>query len=212
MLFAHKHLYITNTIRLLYETMKIQRMRFNTYLLLLLCCAAAGGGCKTGGTAEKPGGDANTKHKSNESSVLRLHLEVNADGTDRNIPVQISRQSPFTVNVERQHFLAEIHIGRADLVDDGLGGFVIQIQFNRQGTWLLEQYTTAHKGSRIAVLCEFGEIRWLGAPRITQRISDGVFAFTPDATREEAEIIVHGLRNAIRKERGKNTIKEPVPK
>ena len=39
------------------------------------------------------------------------------------------------------------------------------------------------------------EARWLAAPRISQRIKDGVLVFTPDATREEAERIVRGLNN-----------------
>ena len=33
-------------------------------------------------------------------------------------------------------------------------------------------------------------------PRIATRITDGVLAFTPDATRAEAERIVRGLNNA----------------
>jgi hypothetical protein len=36
-------------------------------------------------------------------------------------------------------------------------------------------------------------MRWLAAPRITGRIADGRLEFTPDATRDEAERIVHGL-------------------
>ena len=42
------------------------------------------------------------------------------------------------------------------------------------------------------------ETRWLAAPLITKRISDGVFIFTPDASKEETERIVNGLKNVIK--------------
>ena len=37
--------------------------------------------------------------------------------------------------------------------------------------------------------------RWLAAPMITRPIENGVIAFTPDCTREEADIFVLGLNN-----------------
>ena len=44
----------------------------------------------------------------------------------------------------------------------------------------------------------FGELRWLAAPILQQRIRDGLLVFTPDATREEAERIVRGLKNVAK--------------
>jgi preprotein translocase subunit SecD len=92
------------------------------------------------------------------------------------------------------------------VVDDPLGGFEFTIQFDRQGTRLLEQYSTASKGKRIAVFSYFGnpkepgkgEVRWLAAPVVRERITDGIFTFTPDASREEAERIARGLNNVAR--------------
>jgi hypothetical protein len=50
------------------------------------------------------------------------------------------------------------------------------------------------------VFCKFGrDPRWLAAPQITKHLSAGVFTFTPDATREEAERIVTGLNNVAEK-------------
>ena len=43
------------------------------------------------------------------------------------------------------------------------------------------------------------DYRWLAAPVISHRISDGVLVFTPDATREEAEEIALGLNNVSKK-------------
>ena len=71
------------------------------------------------------------------------------------------------------------------------------------GTVLLEECTAANRGRRIAIFSQFGEkikdYRWLAAPVITRRISDGVLVFTPDATREEAEEIALGLNNVSKK-------------
>jgi preprotein translocase subunit SecD len=181
--------------------MKIWLSRFNIYLPLLLCVMLVGA-CHTTD-------DATEKKK--EYSVMRFHLEVNADGTDRNGLTQIGRQSSFVVNIDKHFFLTELDMNRAQVADDGMGGFGIKVEFNQHGTWLLEQYTTANKGRRIAVFVEFGEVRWLAAPRITKRITNGVFTFTPDATREEAERIVRGLNNEILKQRHKNLINDPLP-
>ena len=45
------------------------------------------------------------------------------------------------------------------------------------------------------------EGRWLAAPLIRQRISDGTLSFSPDASREEMERLVFGLNEALRKEK-----------
>jgi hypothetical protein len=157
-------------------------LRFNSYLLVvmlgLLCL-----GCKS--------------MKKKEATTLRLHLEVNADGSDRNRPVPVYRENPIHVNVENVPFLTEAHVAKASVVD-ALGSFQIMIQFDRRGTWLLEQYTTAHRGKRAAIFSQFGSVRWLAAPVMNKRISDGLLVFTPDATREEADRIVLGLTNVAK--------------
>jgi preprotein translocase subunit SecD len=132
-----------------------------------------------------------------EVSTLRLHLEVTPDGTARNAPVLIYRAGPIYVNVEKDSFLNEGLIQRADVVND-LAGFSIRLQYEQKGSWLLENVTTANKGRRIAIFSQFGEARWLAAPVVVQRISNGTLQFTPDATREEAERIVRGLNNVAK--------------
>ena len=163
----------------------IQPHRFNTYLFLALCLALAGG-CQT----------AESKGKK-DLSTLRLHLEVNADGTDRNEQVPIYREKPVLVNVEKLPFISEKNVVAATLID-AHGGFAIQVQFDREGTWLLEQYSTVNRGRHIAIISQFGETRWLAAPLIEHRIPNGLLTFTPDSTREEAERIVRGLNNVAR--------------
>jgi hypothetical protein len=171
--------------------MLIRVLWFNTYLLLALVLALSAG-CQSG-KAQDP-----TRRGKNADASLRVHLQVNPDGSDANAPVSIGREHPFQLNVEKTAFITEFQIEKASVVD-GLGGFSIAIQFNKQGTMLLEMQTTANKGRHLAIAAEFGEMRWLAAPLITRRLADGQLIFTPDATRAEAERIVNGLNRVAKR-------------
>lgn len=174
--------------------MKNRRTGFNLYLLMLLLVAS---GCET------TGGD---KSKS-LISTFRLHLETGLDLSGQSDTVSIYRENPTTMNVGKEPILTEADVSEAKLLN-ALGDFEIQIHFDRGGSWRLEQITTAYRGKHMAIFTQFmptpgakkTETRWLGAPRITKRITDGVITFTPDATREEAEEIVKGLNNVVKKE------------
>ena len=141
--------------------------------------------------------------KKKDLTRLGLFIEATPDNTGRNGPVKIGRTDPFVINVENQPFLDERSVAKAS-VADSIGGYQITLQLDRRGTWLLEQYTVANRGRRIAILAHFGESRWLAAPVVPNRISDGWLAFTPDATREEAERIVRGLNEVAKKEQQNN--------
>jgi len=170
--------------------MMIRVNRFNVYLLLgaalaILC------GCQT----------AESKLKK-QVSTLELHLEVRSDGTDRNTAIQVLRDHPIPITVQKSPFLTEAYVKEAKVIDV-MGGFALRIQFDRHGSWVLESYSADNPGKRFAVLSQFGEklkeARWLAAPITTHRIADGVFNFTPDASREEAEQIALGLNNVAKK-------------
>jgi len=173
--------------------------RFNFYLPALLLLALL---CGCVPLETKPKGPV---------AALRLHLEVNPDGTDRNAPVAICRETPVMVNVEKSPFVDERDVAKAEVVD-ALGGFALRIEFDRQGSWLLEQASTSNRGRRCAVFCQFGDAktpttRWLAAPVLSQRITDGVLVFTPDATRAEAEQIAAGLNNLAKQtQKGKSSL------
>jgi len=140
--------------------------------------------------------------KKKELSTLRVHAQADAAGPQGAEVVPVFREHPVLVTIERSPFLSEADVARADVVE-ALGGFAIKVQFDRRGMWLLEQYTTTHRGRHFAIYSQFGsttnEARWLGAPRISQRIADGCLTFTPDATRFEADRIVNGLNNVASK-------------
>jgi hypothetical protein len=184
--------------------MKIRRLRFNIYLSIGILAALLASGCHSVPADKKP--------PKKGYGVLRLHIETNVDGTDKNGTVMIGRREPFPLNVNKLPFIEETQFARVSRTDDGMGGFGLSVQLDRQGTWLLEQYTVAKKGRRIAVFAELEDFHWIAAPVITKRITNGVFAFTPDASREEVDKLVLGLNHRIKKLRGQNTINEPEVK
>ncbi len=51
----------------------------------------------------------------------------------------------------------------------------------------------------MVIFTNFGDPRYMGAPKIERTISDGIVQITPDASREEAERFVLGMKNTIRK-------------
>jgi hypothetical protein len=176
--------------------MIIRAVRFNLYfwgIALALC----GAGC------------ASSKNKEEKlPATLRLHMETNPLPGDRSEEVLVLRAAPMPITIEKAPFLNESQIAEAAVVDTP-EGFVLLVQFNRQGTWLLEQYSAANSHRRVAIRSQFRIStnvfdRWLAAPMVRGRISDGLISFTPDADRSEAEVIARGLNNVAKKVQPKN--------
>jgi hypothetical protein len=166
------------------------RDRFNLYLLAALVAVTACG-CRT-----------HKDPKAKELATLRIHLEAGPQDTGRSIQVPIYRAQPIQFQVQNEPFITELQVASAKVVDV-LGGFDLQIQFNHQGTWLMQQYSANNRGRHFAVFTQFGEkgkkTRWLAAPEFSMLITDGLIQFTPDASREEAEEIAIGLNNTAKK-------------
>jgi len=179
--------------------MVISAARFNTYLMLFAALVIAAG-CQT----------VQSKRKK-QTAAIRVHLEAFRDGTTFNELVTIGRSSPMEINVQKTPFLTEDNVASAKIVD-AVGGFGLQIQFDRQGTMLLEQYSASNPRKRLAIFSQFGEklewARWLAAPMIYRRIPDGVLTFTPDADREETAQIELGLNNHAKATQPKSEAKE----
>lgn len=163
--------------------MNSRRAWFNTFLLAGLL---AGNGCQGPGQAKGLAG-------------LGLHLEVNPDGTDRSGPVTVGRSSPFVVNVNQRPFITQQELKGAELVQTDTG-YALKLEFDRRGTLLLDQYSSAYRGKRAAVWARWDrQVRWLAAPRMEQRITNGVLVFTPDASPAEAQQLVQGLNKTVRR-------------
>ena len=88
-------------------------------------------------------------------------------------------------------------------VIDTPGGFAIQLKFDESATLMLEQYSAANPGRHFIIFGQWGDKpengRWLAAPLITRRISDGELTFTADISRKEADQWVLGLNNVAAK-------------
>ncbi len=174
--------------------------RFNLYLAMLLALGLIIG-CKTDPEAKKK----------KQFCVLRVHLEVPPDGTDRSQQIEIMKKSPLRLNVEKYPLLLENQLAHAKIYD-ATGGFALRLEYGHVGTRVLEQATAANRGSHLAIFACFGEPmtnnRWLGAPLISKIITNGIIDFTPDATREEVDQIVIGINNDV-EEYGSKLDREP---
>lgn len=144
------------------------------------------------------GCQSSSKKEAKDATLMYFHLEATPDGNPKNQPVPVFRHNPQLVLINSNHFLSNADIVQASVVDVE-GGFAIRVVFDRHGQLALENITASQKGKRIVIYAAFPEIRWLAAPTITRRITDGAFVFTPDATREESERIVDGLNKVAKK-------------
>ena len=168
---------------------------FNIILALLFCGLICGGalGCKSG--------DKKKEEKSKQGTFLRFHLETNPDPSGRTLEAKVYRTQPVSFTVGRDAVLDEGYLEKVEIVDaDEHGGVMaFKITFDPAGTRRLDAVTLENRGLHFVIRAVWSDNRWLAAPLITKRISNGVFVFTPDATREEAERIVAGLKNVIKK-------------
>ena len=165
--------------------MKSRSCVFNGFLALIALALVSG--C---GTTEE-------RQRKKEISTIRIHVESDQQ-TDRSSAISVMRSSPILLNIEREAVLEENHVAAAMVVEQ-LGGFAIEVKFNRQGSWILERTTVVNKGKHLAIFAHFGQSRWLAAPLITSKNQAGLLRFTPDCTREEAERFVRGLNNVVHK-------------
>lgn len=198
--------------------MRCYALRFNLYLLAGLLLMVA-----TGCQSEKTKAE---KAEAKKLSALRVHVETKDDGlgeqgTTSNI--LFPRTSPVTISIAREPILLETDTTRS-VVMASPGGFSIEVQFNEMGAITLEQFTAANPGKHLVIFGEWEDpdkksskpapkdaaseesaatnnasARWLAAPLITHRISNGILSFTPDCTLEEAKRFVLGLNNVAKK-------------
>jgi len=151
------------------------------------------------------------KEKRKEASTLRFYMETDIEEDAKSALVPVVRSNPVVVRIEKTAFLDEGSLKDAAVIET-LGGFAIQVKLDFHGTLVLENVTTSYKGRRMVIYSMFTQGRWLAAPQISDRISDGVFTFTPDASREEADRIVRGLINVAVKLGNRSKTDEPPKK
>jgi hypothetical protein len=179
--------------------MKIRWRRFNIYLVTAMSALLLWG-CETESSKRK-----------HPVASLRLHQEIRPNTAGTSEEVSVFREHPVRLVVDKTPFLTEANVKEAKVLDS-VGGFVLSVEFDKKGTWLLEQFSSATRGKHIVIFSQFANTneskinsgRWLAAPRMKSTISDGLITFTPDASREETQQIAKGLNEvAKRLETGK---------
>jgi hypothetical protein len=185
-LFSHISLYFAFLFRFCVVTMVTRPAHINLILLALLLPGISGlAGCNL----RKLG-------KDHDTATLRVHLECNPQLLDRVEKISVLRAAPMQISIERYPFLSEKQIESARVLDRDTG-HVLSIKFNQEGTRLLEHYSALNSYKRFAIRSQFRQEtnvfdRWLAAPVIRGRIGDGVLTFSPDASREECDVLVRG--------------------
>lgn len=183
--------------------MKFRRSGINTYL----CACAALALFLTGCTSPEEAKPKPNQKKGKEQALLMLHIETVADGTPYSRSITVPRNSTSPLTIEARPFLDNGSLLEAAVVNtDKFGGFAIQLQFNQHGIFALDTITSSSRGKHIAILCHYGQERWLAAPTVTRRISNGLMQFTADVSREEAEYVVRGLNNVAAKLKKKGAL------
>jgi len=168
--------------------------RFNIYFVLALVPTLFGG-CRT-----------EEGRKLNALARIEFHMEIPKDATGRGTQIPVFRAHPVMFVVDKVPFLTESTLKEAKVVET-MGTYALQLQFDSQGSMLLEQYTTANPTRHMAIFCQYSEApdykptagRWLGAPKINGRITNGRVLFTPDATLDETEQMALQLNNTAAK-------------
>lgn len=163
--------------------MKFRCPAFNIYLVLITLAFAPGCHTSKEGDPKK------------ELSSIRLHVELTA-GVEHSAPITVHG---VPISIEREAFLTEKDLSHASVIDAIGGGYSMQLDFDSHGTLVLDMTTASSKGRRVAIFTQADKPRWLGAPVVNNRNANGMLVFTPDCTREEAERIVRGLNNTVKK-------------
>jgi len=186
-LFAHKCLYFVRVLRFCERNMKVCALRFNIYLALAAALALVCG-CQSSKPKEK-------------LSALRVHIETSPTSIGTSQTISVLRADPVQVTVENDPVLTEANVIAARIIELP-GGFAVEVRFDETGSWILEQDSAENVGRHFVIFGQWGEKlangRWLAAPLITHRIGDGLLAFTPDTTRDEADQLVLGLDNVAK--------------
>lgn len=143
-----------------------------------------------------------TSKQPKEISALRVHLQAGTSEPGSTDTISLVRADPVSVTISHNPILTEANVVVARVID-APGGFAIAIQFDESATLMLEQYTASNPGLHLVIFGQWGDQlsqgRWLAAPLITHRISNGQISFTPDCSRAEADRLVLGLNNVAAK-------------
>lgn len=148
--------------------------------------------------AEEKAQKQKEKENRKKLSILKFFLETSSGSNADIKEVQVFRAWPETIYISTEAFLDERDFQEVNLIDSPDGTFQIEFILTSEGSAILQNITGRYRGRRIVIFGNFGDPRFLGAPKIEKVITDGRITITPDASLEEAERFVLGMKNTIR--------------
>src|SRR5215469_2136910 len=177
--------------------MKGNTRRFNLFLALALAAGLVAG-CKSA----LP--DLGLE-KNQPQGALRVHIELSPNNaalsSETAENVTVLRAEPVKVTIDKDPVLTENNLVAAKVVATP-DAPAIEVRFDENGTWILEQYSAANPGRHFVIFAQWGKDmkdgRWIAAPLITERINNGILSFTPDMSTNEIDQLVTGLNNVIK--------------
>jgi preprotein translocase subunit SecD len=172
--------------------MKVYMRRFNLFLALAVLLVPLCG-CQY------------LKHRNEPTGALRIHIEIAGANVAGSLgagqTVSVFRSDPVSVTIDKDPILTEANLVAAKVISTP-DAPAIEMRFDENGTWILEQYSASNPGKHFVIYGQWGKKlkdgRWLAAPIISRRIDNGILSFTPDMTREEANQLVLGLNNVAK--------------
>jgi preprotein translocase subunit SecD len=172
--------------------MKASTSRFNLFLTLIVLLVSLCG-CSMFSKKDEP------------MATMRIHIEISPDSTENwaksTEMVKVLRADPVQVTIDKTPILTEGNVAAAKVISTP-DAPAIEIRFDDNGTFVLEQYSAANPGKHFVIYAQWGKDlkqgRWLAAEYISRRINDGILSFTPDMSRDEADQFVQGLNNAAK--------------
>jgi preprotein translocase subunit SecD len=170
--------------------MKVYISRFNLFLALIILAAGLCG-CST------------WFHKDKPLAALRVHIELAPDTVagPETQAVTVLRADPVKVTIDKTPILTEANLVGARVINTPEAP-ALEMRFDENGTWILEQYSASNPGRHFVIFGQWGKKakdgRWIAAPIISQRINDGILSFTPDMSKAEAGQFIVGLSNSAK--------------
>jgi len=144
------------------------------------------------------------KEAKKKYSLLKFFLETPPASRNTVRPVLVYRSNPETIHVDTDAFIDERDFKEVNLITGEDGSYQIEFVLTSEGASVLQNTTVRSRGRRIVIFANFGDPRYLAAPKIDRIISDGTFRITPDASLPEMERFVLGMKNTIRTLRKKS--------
>ena len=161
-------------------------------------------GCETTSTKENShkSQEAAQKKKEKENrkkySLVKFFLETPEGSQNKIQEIEVYRAYPERITIGTMPFIDERDFKDVNIVETPDEGFMIEFILTSEGSSILQNITGRYRGRRIIIFANFGDPRYLGAPKIEKIITNGILRITPDASREEAERFVLGMKNTIR--------------